>query len=52
MRTLANSENPDEMPHYQRKKYNFYLKIITFDPSIYALGHLKLFYINLEEGIQ
>ena len=55
MLTLANSEDPDEMPHHaafqlclqclldknglQRKKYNFYLEIITFDPSIYTMDH-------------
>ena len=51
MRTLASSEDPDEMPHnafhqglhcllfgknaIQRQKILFYLEIITCDPSIY-----------------
>ena len=46
MRSLANSEDPDEMLKIdlQRKKYNFYLEIITCDPSKYTMGHSKLLY--------
>ena len=39
MRTLENSEDPDEIPHHaklpQRKKYKNKLEIVTSDPSIY-----------------
>ena len=54
MHTLANNEDPDEMLHdaafhqglhyllrqinIQRIFYNFYLEIITCDPSIYTMA--------------
>ena len=60
MFTLANSEDPDEMPHNaafhqslhclqtERQKLSseiqFYLEIITCDPSIYTIDHPKLLY--------
>ena len=49
--TLANSEEPDEMPHYavfhrllrqkqsSEKKIKYYLKIFTCDLSIYTMNH-------------
>ena len=53
--SLANSEDPDEMPHdaafhqglhywlrqndLNRKKYNFYLEIITCGHLIYTMDH-------------
>ena len=53
MGTLANSEDPDEMPHsvafhlglnyllrQNIKKNNIVLEIITCDPSIYIMNHL------------
>ena len=61
MRSLVNSEDPDEMPHnlsfchyisvdnvclekydLQRKKNNYILEIITYDPSINTMDHFKL----------
>ena len=55
MCTLVNSEEPDEMSHNiafhqglyyllrqkqsQEKEINFYLEIITCDPSIYTMDH-------------
>ena len=57
MRTLANSEDSDEMLHdaafhqghdfllrsnaFQRNKYIFFFEIITCNPSIYTLDHPK-----------
>ena len=65
MCTLANHEDPDEMPHIeafhqgllyllrqndlQRTKYNFYLVIITCDPSIYTMDHPKFIVSNQKE---
>ena len=49
MHNLANSADPDEMLHNnaafllaERKKYNFYLEVITCDPSIHTMEHPKL----------
>ena len=55
MCTLTKSEYPDEMPHYaafhqglsfllrqkqsSEKEIQFYLEIITFDPSINTMDH-------------
>ena len=57
MSTLANNEDPDEMPHNgtfhqglhcllrqkqsSEKDMQFYLEIITHDPSIYTMDHPK-----------
>ena len=52
MRTLANSEDPDEMLHdaafhlclhclLRSKREIFFLEIIACNPSIYKLGHPK-----------
>ena len=57
MRTLANSEDPDEMPHdaafhqglhcllrekqSSAKEIQFYLEIIMCDPSIYTIDRPK-----------
>ena len=47
MRTLENSDVPDEMPHYlPRQKqtseiYIFYSEIIVCDPLIYRMDHPK-----------
>ena len=65
MRTLANSEDPDEMLHdaafhqghdcllksnaFQRNKYIFFFKIITCNPSIYTLDHPKFIVSNEKE---
>ena len=65
MSTLANSDDPDEMPHMafhlglncllrqndlQRKTYtHFYLEIITCDPSIYTMDHPKFIVSNQKE---
>ena len=62
---LAKSEDPDEMLHdvafhpdfhcmlrqndLQRKKYNFYLEIITCDPSIYTMDHSKFIVSNQKD---
>ena len=55
MGTLANSEDPDEMPHNvafhqglhsllrqnrsSEKEIQYFIKIITCDPSIYTMDH-------------
>ena len=60
MSTLANSEDPDEMPHYAAFHHSlhyllgqkrssgtetqFYLKIITCDPNIYNVPSQCLLY--------
>ena len=65
MSLLANSEDPDEMWHngafhpglkclvrqndLQRKKYIFYLEIITCDPSIYTMDHSKFIVSNQKD---
>ena len=62
MPTSANIEDPDEMLRFvafhqgiyfkdnlQRKKYNFYLEIITCDPSNYMMDHLKFIVSNQKE---
>ena len=64
MCTLANSEDPDEMPRkaaflqglhcLQRKKRSsekiqFYLEIITCYPSIYTMEHPKFIVSNHKE---
>ena len=60
MRTLANSEDPDEVLNgvytiwsdktdLQRKKYSYYLEIITCNPWIYTMGHPKLILSNQKE---
>ena len=62
MSTLANSEDPDEMLHNaafhlglhcllmqkqsSEKEIQFYLEIITWDPSIYMIDHPKLIVLN------
>ena len=57
MHTLTNSEDPDEMWHFIRvytvcqeeekqfseKQIEFYLEIITSDPSVYTMDCLKFF---------
>ena len=59
--TLANSEDPDEMPHHQgmncllrqnrssEKEMQYLLEIITCDPSIYTMGHPDLTVSNFLE---
>ena len=46
MRTLANSEDPDEMPHCllspkqsSYKEIQYYFEVITCDTSIYTIDH-------------
>ena len=58
MRTLANSEDPDEMMRngafHQGLNcmLTFYLEIITCDPSIYTMDHPKFIVSNqVEESI-
>ena len=62
---LANSEDPEEMPHYEafhqglhcllrqkkssEKEIHFHLDIITCDPSIYTLDHPKFIVSNQKE---
>ena len=65
MGTLANSEDPDEMPHdaafhqdlhclrrqnWYLEKYNIFLKIIVDDPSIYTMDHPGLIVSNFMEN--
>ena len=65
MSFLTNSEDPDEMPHYDafhqglhcllrkkvpfEKETQFYLEIISSDPSIYKIDHLKITVSNQKE---
>ena len=59
MRTLANSVDPDEMPHsatfYQglhclhRKEIQYFLEITTCDLSIYTMDHHKFIVSNQKE---
>ena len=65
MSTLANSEDPDEMPHnvafHQgqhylirqktifKEKIQYYLEIITFDPSINTMNHHRFIVSNQKE---
>ena len=65
MCTWTNSEDPDEMPHYvafhqglhclirqqqySEKDIQFYLKIITCDPSIFTMAHPKFIVSNQKE---
>ena len=66
MGTLANSEDPDEMPHcvafHQglqsllwpnqsfEKEIQYFIKIITCDPSIYTMDHPDLTVSNFMEN--
>ena len=65
MLSLANSKDPEEMPHnvafhwglhclllwhnLKGKKYSFYLEIITCDPSVYTMDHPKFIASNQKE---
>ena len=58
MATFPYSEEPDEMSHsalfantkqYSEKDMQFYLKIITFDPSTCTMGHPKFIVSSQEE---
>ena len=64
MHTLANSEDPDEMPQYapfhqglycllrqkwSEKKMQFYLEIITCDPLRNIMDHPKFIVSNQKE---
>ena len=62
---LANSEDPDEMPHnaalhrglhcllrqkqFSEKEIQFYLEIITCGPSDYTMDHSKFIVSNQKE---
>ena len=62
MRTLANSEDPDEMPQnasfhqglqcllkqksFSEKEIQYFLKIITCGPLIYTMNHPKFIVSN------
>ena len=60
MCTLANNDDPDEMPYNlhsllgqkqsTEKELQFYLEIITFDPSIYTIDHPKFIVSNLRKS--
>ena len=59
--SLANNEDPDEKPHHQgmycllrqnrssEKEVQYFLKIITCDPSIYTMDHPDLTVSNFME---
>ena len=65
MCTLANSKDTDEMPHHEalvqglhyllrqkrstEKEIQFYLEIITCNPSIYTMDHPKFTVLNQKE---
>ena len=60
MRSLANSEDPDEMPHrvafhqglhcnLKRKKIIFYEEVITCNPSFNTMDHPKYIASNQKE---
>ena len=65
MHTLANSEDPDEIPpnvafhrglhcllsknDLREKTHNFHLEIITREPLIYAMDHPMLIVSNQKE---
>ena len=67
MHLLANSEDPDEMPHNvafhqglhnllrqkrsSEKEIQFYLEIITCNPSIYTMDHPKFIVSNQKEEL-
>ena len=66
MGTLANSEDPDEMPHnaafhqslhcmqykidLQRKKFTTFLELKTCDPSKYILDHPGIIFFSFMEN--
>ena len=67
MRTLASSEDPDEMPYNSAfhqglygllrknpssEKYTFYMEIITCDPSVYTMDHPKFVVSNQKKQDQ